>query len=156
MTDANLAAAARNLIEKANWLAFATTDDAGEPAASYAPFVMLEGGFGIVVSGLASHTAQMASRPRVALLFVSDAAPGDDVFARPRVSVEARVRPVIEREEIARIWNAFADRSSETTAILRTLPDFRTFVLEPLRGRVILGFGQAAELNATDLTIIVQ
>jgi putative heme iron utilization protein len=146
VTDTDLVRAARALVASVGWLAVATSDLAGDPAAGYFPFVPLKEGFGIVASGLAAHTQHLLAHPRVALLILGNNAPGDD-FARPRLSVDASAYAVTEPREVAEIWNAFERSELHTAEVLRTLPDFRPFVLLPIRARMILGFGQAGDVT---------
>ena len=151
MTDTTIAAAARSLVLDARWLTLATVGADGEPSTSYVPFALVEGGFGIVVSALAAHTGHLRSHPRVAALVVAETVPGDDPFARPRLSIDARAHEVSDPADAAAIWDALARRNGETATLLRTLPDFRPFVLAPIAVRAILGFGQAGDVEPAPL-----
>jgi heme iron utilization protein len=148
----NATQAAGSLIESARWFALATVGASGEPAVSYVPFACVEGGFGIVVSGLATHTANLIARPAVSLLVIGEPAPDEDAFARSRLSIDAlaRVAPPSSASAEA-IWDALAARHEGTVAILRSLPDFRPILLEPLRARLVLGFAAASDLDAPAL-----
>lgn len=143
---------AGSLIANARWFALATTSASGEPAISYVPFACVEGGFGIVVSGLAAHTANLIARPTVSLLVIGDPAPDDDAFARSRLSIDAFAHLAAPGSASAEaIWDALAARHEGTVAVLRSLPDFRPIRLEPLRARLVLGFAAASDLDAAAL-----
>jgi putative heme iron utilization protein len=139
--------AAAELLAGTRWLGLATLAADGEPSVSYFPFARLEGGFGIVVSGLAAHAAQLAAHPRVAALFLGEPDPGGDPFARPRLSVDAVAHDRSGTPAGDAIWEALAGRNGATVAVLRGLPDFRPFFLVPIRARLVLGFARASELE---------
>ncbi len=151
MSGEQIAQAARALVERMQWCALATVAPSGEPALSYVPFARVQGGFGIAVSSLAAHTAHLLAHPRCALLIVGDLPPGGDPFARTRLSVDVLARPVDDETEAVAIWDALAQRHGPTAHVLRTLPDFTPFLLEPLHARVVLGFARAADLDPQDL-----
>lgn len=140
---------AQQLIERTRWFALATTDADDEPFVSYVPFVPVDRGFGIVVSALAAHTAHLLARPRVGVLIVGDET--NDPFARPRLSIDALARQMSGTDRADALWDALARRNGPTVDVLRTLSDFRLFHLEPLHGRLVLGFAQAEDLDAEAL-----
>ncbi|MGH7329752.1 MAG: hypothetical protein ACREJX_15505 [Polyangiaceae bacterium] len=55
----SLQSQATRLLWKQRWLALATLDDHGTAEISYVPFTPVNGAFGIVVSRLAAHTANL-------------------------------------------------------------------------------------------------
>jgi heme iron utilization protein len=146
---------ARALIDGAHWFALATVAGDGSPSVSYVPFAPVEGGFGIAVSLLAVHTAHLAAHPSASVLVVGHSPPGDDPFVCPRLSIDVTARDVTGSPQGALIWEALARRNGATVEVLRTLPDFRTFLLEPRRGRLILGFAQASDLDAQALAALL-
>jgi heme iron utilization protein len=149
--------AAASLIGSARWFALATVGPTGEPSVSYVPFACVEEGFGIVVSGLASHTANLLARPTVSLLAVGEPAPDDDAFARARFSIDATARDAVPNSRDAgAVWDALAARHGDTVAVLRGLPDFRAIVLQPVRARLVLGFAAAYDLDAATLEKLVR
>jgi heme iron utilization protein len=151
MDDAEMARAARAMVADARWMALATVADAGEPAMSYVPFAPVESGFGIVVSRLAAHTAHLTARPRAALLLVGEDAADGDPFARSRLSIDVVARAVTDPVAASTVWDALARRNGPTVEILRTLPDFRAFVFQPIRARIVLGFAQAGNLDGREI-----
>lgn len=141
----------RTIIAGARWCALATILDGGEPFVSYVPLAPVEGGFGTVVSALAAHTKHLSARPAASLLLLGDPAPDDDPFARPRLSIDASAHDVTATARGAGIWSALRTRNGATVEVLQTLPDFRTFWLEPRRGRAVLGFAAARDLDADEI-----
>ena len=142
------------LVTAQRWLALATTDDESVPHISYAPFAGALGAFGIVVSRLAQHTAHLlAERPAAVLLVGSSIGQLDpyqwDPYARVRFSVDVVPRRQAPGSARAHeLWSALEDRHGETVGVLRTLSDFEAIALEPVRGRLILGFASAHDIEA--------
>jgi putative heme iron utilization protein len=148
---------AASLIGSARWFALATVAPNGEPAVSYLPFACVDGALGIVVSGLASHAANLIARPAVSLLAVGEPEPDPDAFARARLSIEAIAREAVPNSRDAgAVWDALAARHGDTVAVLRGLPDFRAIVLQPVRARLVLGFAAAYDLDAATLETLVR
>lgn len=155
--SSNPVQAAASLIGSARWFALATVGASGEPSISYVPFACVEGAFGIVVSGLASHTGNLLARPTVSLLAVGEPAPDDDAFARARISIDANARETAPNSSgAAAVWDALAARHGDTAAVLRGLPDFRAIVLQPIRARLVLGFAAAYDLDAATLETLIR
>ena len=141
-----------SLVARCDWLALATLDESGAAASSYVPFAIVESAFAIAVSRLAAHTRNLRARAQASVLLVDDASTQRDAFARPRLSVDVRAI-FTERgsPQSETIWEALRSRLGETAAILQALPDFETLLLVPVRGRLILGFAAATDLDAPSL-----
>lgn len=139
--------ATRLLLEQ-EWFALAIVDGNGQPTVSYIPFAIAAGAFGIVVSRLAAHSASLrASRPATVLL-VDTATPAEDPYTRARFSISVAASPVAPGSASAdAIWAALERRHGETVRTLHTLPDFDAIALEPLDGRLVLGFASAHDLS---------
>lgn len=141
------------LWEETRSLMLATEAEDGYPEVSYAPYV--RGGDGclyVFVSGLARHTRNLGERPRVSVLLVEDEGKARQIFARKRLSYRCTVDPV-SRDDPAwgSLIDAFAARHGEVVSVLRDLPDFILFRLQPRSGNLVIGFGQAYRLTGEDL-----
>ena len=126
-------------------LQMATASAAGEPEASYAPFVRTgDGAFYVCVSDLSRHTGHLVATGRASVLIVEDESRAAQLFARRRLAFECRAEPV---ERGAARWHGIMDlferKFGEVAALIRPLADFRTFALVPRRGVFVKGFGQA-------------
>lgn len=114
---------------------------------SYVPFAVVQRAFGIVVSQLAAHTANLLAQRSASVLVVDDDRELQDSYARRRFSIG--VTPWARMpgsEEADAIWSALEARHGETVRILRTLPDFAAISLEPGAGRLVLGFATAHDV----------
>ena len=147
MQRADTRAEATRLIRAQRWLALATVDEKARPAASYVPFAPVGDAFGIVVSRLAAHTANLLARRPASIMLVDGAADQPDEFSRARLSVAVSVSPLPQGSEHAdAVWNALEARQGPTTSTLRMLPDFHAIALAPLDARLVLGFASAHHL----------
>ncbi|MBV8600783.1 MAG: pyridoxamine 5'-phosphate oxidase family protein [Candidatus Eremiobacteraeota bacterium] len=151
-----LYARARRLLDGTGWLGLATVDEGGTPSASYVPFALVGGRFGIVVSRLAAHTEHLKARRPASALFVDEESRSEEVdrdpYARSRLSVaiQASLQPAGSAEAAA-IWSALERRHGVTVAVLRELPDFDAVALAPGGGRLVLGFASAHDLDAGEI-----
>ncbi|MBV8367749.1 MAG: pyridoxamine 5'-phosphate oxidase family protein [Candidatus Eremiobacteraeota bacterium] len=149
--------AAARLIAAQSWLALATIDESGVPVLSYVPFAPAGGAFGIVVSRLAAHAANLAARRPASVLLVEDEAERRDAYTRTRLSVAVSVWPhAAESAPAEAIWSALEQRQGGTVRVLRRLPDFQAVSLAPLSGRLVLGFASAHDLGGAAIVELLR
>ena len=140
---------AARLIAAQSWLALATVDEHGTPSASYVPCAPVDGAFGIVVSRLAAHTANLAARRAASILLVDDDGRDHDAFARVRLSIAVQASAHAPASATwTAIWSALERRHGATVRILRELPDFVAVSLAPEHGRIVMGFASAHDVGA--------
>jgi hypothetical protein len=134
-------------------LILSTVSAEGVPDASYAPFVADNAkNFYIFVSGLATHTVNLAATAQVSILLIEDEAQTPEIFARRRLSFfcKADLLPR-ETEEWSAIADHFQQKFGELLETLRSLPDFRIYKLVPESGRFVVGFGAAYKISSENL-----
>ncbi|NJR69302.1 MAG: HugZ family protein [Synechococcales cyanobacterium CRU_2_2] len=129
----------------------------GHPDASYAPFVMDgDRNIYIYVSGLSNHTQNLQAVPQASILFIADEQDTPQIFARKRLSYTCTAHLIeAETEQWLRIVDQFEDRFGNMIQLLRTLPDFRIFQLQPTSGRFVIGFGAAYAVDSNDLNQLI-
>jgi heme iron utilization protein len=150
-------AAAARLVSAQPWLALATVDESGVPSLSYVPFAPAAGAFGVVVSGLAAHTAHLLARRPASVLLVDGTSEEQDAYTRTRLSVAVTVRPhAAGSAEADAIWSALERRQGGTVRLLRTLSDFLAVSLAPVSGRLVLGFASAHDLGGTAIVALLR
>ncbi|MGH8001165.1 MAG: HugZ family protein [Brasilonema sp.] len=137
-------------------LIISTVSADSTPNASYAPFVMDETrNIYIYISGLSTHTQNLYAVPRASVLFIDDESQTKQIFARRRLTFDCTAA-LVERE--TQLWKQIVDsfeaRFGEMIQLLRDLPDFRIFQLTPTKGRFVIGFGSAYEVNPNDLSTL--
>jgi putative heme iron utilization protein len=109
----------------------------------------VDGGFGMVVSLLAAHTVNLLARRPASVLLVDDDFEQRDAYARARFSIGVTSWPIAPGSAKAdAIWSALEARQGATVRTLRALPDFQAIALEPVSGRLVLGFASAYDLGA--------
>ncbi|OYD25825.1 heme utilization protein HutZ [Oceanimonas baumannii] len=137
-------------------LLLATVDAEGAPNVSYAPFALREDGYYILISELARHTRNLLSVPSVSLMMVEDEQGCRTLFARKRLTFDARPERV-ERDTEA--WlagiRALTERHGDMVTGLAGLGDFHLFRLVPERGLFVKGFGQAFAVSGDDLVDVL-
>jgi len=129
----------------------------GLPQASYAPCVIDEArNIYIFVSGLSAHTQNLTATGRASALFIEDEAKTQQMFARKRLSYDCTAR-LLDRddEQWGAIAQQFESRFGNIVEVMKGLSDFRIFQLCPQGGRFVLGFGQAYDIDPTDLGKLV-
>jgi hypothetical protein len=128
-------------------LLIATVSESGEPNASYAAYVTLDGGFYVFVSELSLHTQNLLANGRASVLFIEDETNAGHLFARKRVTYRCQAVEV-ERsaDEFDRVLDQFAERFGNLIDMLRSLQDFHLFRLSPSNGLFVAGFAQAYEV----------
>jgi hypothetical protein len=145
------------LIAARIWLALGTVDQSGVPSVTYVPFASVNGAFGIVVSRLAAHTASLMERRPASVLLVDDGFAERDAYTRPRFTIGVTASPNAPGSAQAdAIWSSLESRHGETVRVLRMLPDFEAIALEPVSGRLVLGFASAHDLGATEIVELLR
>lgn len=137
-------------------LQLATVDADGQPNASYAPFVLLEDGYYVLISTIARHARNLLQVPRVSLMLIEDESTSRELFARKRLTFDARADKV-ERDDPC--WSsavaALEARFGEIIKGLSNLKDFQLFRLAPEQGLFVKGFGQAFRVSSDELVDVV-
>ncbi|WP_296808644.1 pyridoxamine 5'-phosphate oxidase family protein [Thiocapsa sp.] len=136
-------------------LAMATRGPDGEPEASYAPYLEVDGDLYVFVSALSTHTANLIETGRVSVLFIEDEAAAAHPFVRRRLTFQCRVDEIArDRDGYEGVLDLFETRFGGLVKTLRTLADFHLLRLHPERGRYVKGFGKAFAIDDVELARI--
>lgn len=120
--------------------------------ASYAPFVVLNDRFYILVSELAQHTKALRETSLASVLIIEDESQSASIFARRRLQYEVSVQGIpVASETHTQASSAMLKRHGDVVAQLLQLSDFHMFELRPENGRFVKGFGRAYELAPKSL-----
>ncbi|MGY6038292.1 heme utilization protein HutZ [Aeromonas sp. AE23HZ002T15] len=137
-------------------LQLATVDGEGNPNASYAPFVLQEDGYYVLISEIARHARNLQQVPKVSLMLIEDETGARELFARKRLTFDA-VAEVVARDDVR--WEkaiaALEGRFGEIVKGLSNLKDFVLFRLKPEQGLFVKGFGQAFRVSGDELVDFV-
>ena len=156
--EPRLSQALRALINSHRVAALGTLGADGLPFVSMVPFAE-EPQSGLVVihvSGLAAHTRNLQTTPRVSLLITQAEVAGEPVHALPRVTLEG-VASVLERDSDP--WQsaraAYLARFEEATPMTE-LGDFMFVGIHIHAARQVAGFGAARSLDAEEIAAVLR
>lgn len=125
----------------------------GAPFVSMAPVAPAPEGSGylIHVSRLAQHTRDLLVDARVSLLLMAPLTEGQDPLALPRLTLQGTAEELpadsAAHEAAAEAYLARFPQAEMTLG----LGDFSFFLLRPATGRLVLGFGRALSLDASQI-----
>ena len=151
--DAQILSEILDLQREQRTLILATTNAAGEPLASYAPFFEDgDGCFCIFVSELSGHTSNLARNARISFLLMEDEATSKQLFARKRVTYLGIPTEVArDASDFESLLDQMRERHGPIMDLLRTLQDFHLFRIRPLHAIFVRGFGEAFKITGEDL-----
>jgi putative heme iron utilization protein len=137
-------------------LILATTDPDGSPLTSYSSFIVDERRqFYIFTSQLATHTANLQRTGQASVMLIEDEAATTQIFARQRLTFQSRASLIPRDSEEGQA--ALADyeaRFGKMVDLLKSLPDFQLFKLQPHSGSLVIGFAQAYTLSGDRFELI--
>ncbi|QIM61948.1 heme utilization protein HutZ [Pasteurellaceae bacterium Orientalotternb1] len=137
-------------------IVLATLDKDGNPNVSYAPFVINNGEYQVLISTIARHARNLLEVPKVSLMLLEDESKSREIYARRRLTFDATAR-VLERHSAE--WEngvaALQARHGEIVANLAKLEDFKLFCFKPEQGLFVKGFGKAFQVTPDELVSFV-
>jgi hypothetical protein len=155
MTDEQPTSVCASLIENMRSLQLSTVGEDGIPHCGYAPYLYRPpGSFYIFVSQLAAHTRNLLANRTVAIMIVADEQSTSQIFARTRVNYlcdATKIAP--DRPDYTLVLDDYQERHGKMAALLRQLPDFVLFQLQPKSGQFVMGFGKAYALTGDNLSV---
>ena len=155
MTDEQPASVCASLIEEMRSLQLSTVGTDGVPYCGYTPYLYrASGSFYIFVSQLAAHTRNLLANRTVAIMIIADEQSTSQIFARARVNYlcdATRIAP--ESQDYALVLDDYQQRHGKMAGLLRLMPDFILFQLQPVSGQFVMGFGKAYTLTGDDLSV---
>ncbi len=136
--------------KKSILLSFVTPE--GQPFSSSAAFVQVNNKFYVYVSHIAEHHQLLEQNEIIDVLLVADEAVTQNHFATERARFQCAPKN-LGNEGHEEIFEAFDTvHSKKMMQLLRTL-DFSLFELTPLKGRYVVGFGKAFDIDFAEDTL---
>ncbi|MEG0448227.1 MAG: pyridoxamine 5'-phosphate oxidase family protein [Lysinibacillus sp.] len=127
-------------------------DKEGMPFSSSAAFVRVNGKFYVYVSRIAEHHQLLDQSQVVDVLCVADQAVTQNHFATERARWQCKPTN-LGNEGHEEVFAAFDEvHTANMMKLLRTL-DFSLFELTPLKGRYVVGFGKAFDIDFAEDTL---
>ena len=144
-----------NLIAKMRSLQLSTVGPDGIPNCAYTPYLYrAPNSFYIFVSQLAAHTRHLLANGTVAIMIINDEQSSSQIFSRERVSYLCNAKNVPpDSQDYALVLDDYQQRHGKMASVLRQLPDFILFQLQPISGQFVMGFGKAYKLTGDDLSV---
>ena len=139
--------------EKFRSVILSTISAEAMPQASYAPFI-IDGdkSIYIYISGLSAHTANLKQTRRASVLFIDDEANTKEIFARRRLTYDCTAAPLPrDTTQWQTLIDRFEQQFGQVIGLMKGLPDFQLFQLQPQAGQFVIGFGAAYRVNTDDL-----
>lgn len=143
------------LIEGMRSLQLSTIGEDGIPHCGYTPYLhQTPNSFYIFVSQLAAHTRNLLANKMIAIMIIADEQSSKEMFARTRVHYLCEAKQIApDSPDYTIILDDYQKRHGKMAGLLRQLPDFTLFQLQPQSGQFVMGFGQAYTLTGDDLSI---
>ena len=134
-----------------------TASSDAQPQASYAPCVVDQAkNIYIFVSGLSAHTQNLTTTKQASALFIEDESKTQQMFARKRLSYDCTAVLIArDSQQWEAIAQKFETRFGNIVELMKGLPDFRIFQLQPKSGRFVLGFGKAYDIDPENLDQLI-
>ena len=133
-------------------LHLATCNVQGEPEASYAAYVELDGCYYIYISELSAHTANLGATGRCSAMFIESETDASHLFARRRLTLQCQATESLRGStEFERVLDWFEDKFGNFMGMLRKLSDFHLYRLLPVKGAYVAGFAKAYTLAGDGL-----
>ena len=137
------------LLEKSQTVILGSVSKEGTPDASYAPVILSEQGkFYIYISTMARHTNNLRVGKKCSAMMIEDEASAAQLFARQRVTYQCVVEEVKrDSEKWLAVMSAFTEKFGDIMSTLQNMLDFHLLELQPIEGRLVLGFGEAYQFR---------
>lgn len=136
----------QNLVSSMKSIFLSTIALDGSPFLSYAPFVEHDGKVYVYLSQIAEHYRNLEANPAVDVMLAADESATKNIFARERARFQG-IAVNVGNEGYEEVFAKFeAKFGAPTFKMLRTL-DFSLFELTLSKGRYVIGFGQAFDVD---------
>ncbi|MGB0911156.1 MAG: HugZ family protein [Nitrospirales bacterium] len=144
-----------NLIKEMRSLQLSTIGEDSIPHCGYTPYLhRAPNSFYIFVSQLAAHTRNLLEKKSVAIMIIADEQSTSQIFARARVNYLCTAKQILSgTPDYEDVLDEYQQRHGKMAGLLRQLPDFMLFELQPQSGQFVMGFGQAYALTGNDLSV---
>ncbi len=153
--DVNPANVCVNLVTEMRSLQLSTIGEDRIPHCGYTPYLhRAPNSFYIFVSQLAAHTRNLLANKTVAIMIIADEQSTSQIFARARVNYLCEAKQIVPGPpDYEDVLDEYQQRHGKMAGLLRQLPDFLLFELQPQSGQFVMGFGQAYSLTGNDLSV---
>lgn len=147
--------ACAQLLQTMQTLQISTVGNDGVPYCGYTPYLFQQPcSFYIFISQLAVHTRDIQANGQASIMVIQDEAATDQIFARTRVSYRCQCHWLApDAADYDSVLDQYQSRHGKMVGLLRQLPDFQLFRLQPISGQFVMGFGKAFRLSGQHLDV---
>ena len=155
MTDLQPDSVCASLIADMRSLQLSTVGPDGIPHCGYTPYLhRAPNNFYIFVSQLAAHTRHLLANVTVAIMIIADEQSTAQIFARTRINYLCDAKQIPpDSPDYSLVLDDYQQRHGKMAGMLRQLPDFVLFRLQPRSGQFVMGFGKAYTLAGDHLSV---
>lgn len=134
----------------------ATLGEGAEPHCGYTPFIFDGPDLIVFISQLAVHTRDLLANANVGVMLIDDEQDSNNLFARCRVRYQCDA-VVIKPDDASYtpLLDRYHERHGKVVALIRQLPDFVLFRLQPKSGVFVMGFGDAYRIEGEHMDTFV-
>jgi putative heme iron utilization protein len=128
----------------------------GEPNASYAPFVMDQNqNIFIYISYITQHAKNISNNNSVSVMFLEDEKEASQIFARKRLTYQCKGEIIpFNSAKWLLVLEEFTKKFGNIINNFKTMEDFNIFQLTPTKGRFVIGFGAAYDIEGANLKVL--
>ncbi len=125
------------------------------PEIGYAPFIIRDNFFYIYSSILSPHIKHILDKKSGSFMLIQDESKTKNIWSRIRLKFYGKIN-VINRKNLYfnNICNEFEKYHGKTMSIIRSFKDFHLIKINPIKGSLITGFGNAYNLKGKELKVI--
>lgn len=140
-------------VQQKKTLVLSMLDDEGHPFTSCAPFVQKDGKLYIYISEVAEHYHFLEKNDWIDVFLVADEADSKNAFATERARWNCTPKN-IGNDGYEDIFHLFHERHGKAMVEMLRGLDFSLFELTPEKGRYVIGFGLAFDVDIAGDTFV--
>lgn len=132
-------------------LILGTIGKEGEPLASYSPYVEKDGKIYLYLSALSEHKENILNNKSVSVFYIEDESSAKMIAVRERLTYKG-LGTLVEKETLEKeIQAMFVEEHGKNYETLPKMHGFFLIEVELGKGRYVFGFGNAYEIDGSEI-----
>jgi hypothetical protein len=141
-----------DMMQKNQSIMISTKDKEGKLHVSYSPVVFQAEKAYCYMSTIAQHARNLNANAEASIMWIADESDSKQIFARGRVTFDASTK-TLSSEQQENIHPKFVERFGDIVDRFKEMADFSVYEFSLDQGRLVLGFGQAFDVQAGSLDV---
>jgi hypothetical protein len=141
-----------DMMHKNQSIMISTKDKEGKLHVSYSPVVFQDDKAYCYMSTIAQHARNLNANAEASIMWIADESDSKQIFARGRVTFDASTK-TLSSEQQENIHPKFVERFGDIVDRFKEMADFSVYEFSLDQGRLVLGFGQAFDVQAGSLDV---